>query len=47
LIKIYDNMSKLDALSQFTTHTGGELFACPAGVHEGGFIGEKLFNLAG
>ena len=30
-IKIYSNMSKLDALNQFTTHTGGGLFACPAG----------------
>jgi deferrochelatase/peroxidase EfeB len=43
-IKIYDNMSKLDALNQFTTHTGGGLFACPAGVQEGEFIGERLFR---
>jgi deferrochelatase/peroxidase EfeB len=43
-IKIYDNMSKLDALNQFTTHTGGGLFACPAGVREGEFIGERLFR---
>ncbi len=44
-IKIYDNMSKLDALSQFTTHTGGGLFACPAGVREGEFIGQRLFEI--
>ena len=43
-IKIYGNMSKLDALNQFTTHTGGGLFACPAGVREGEFIGERLFR---
>jgi len=42
-IKIYQNMAKLDALNQFTTHTGGGLFACPAGVHEGEFIGQRLF----
>jgi deferrochelatase/peroxidase EfeB len=43
-IKIYGNMSKLDALNQFTTHTGGGLFACPAGVREGEFIGQRLFG---
>jgi deferrochelatase/peroxidase EfeB len=37
-------MSKLDALNQFTTHTGGGLFACPAGVGEGEFIGQRLFS---
>jgi deferrochelatase/peroxidase EfeB len=42
-IKIFENMSKLDALNQFTTHTGGGLFACPAGVREGEFIGQRLF----
>jgi deferrochelatase/peroxidase EfeB len=43
-IKIYDNMSKLDALNQFTTHTGGGLFACPAGVRAGEFMGQRLFQ---
>jgi deferrochelatase/peroxidase EfeB len=42
-IKIFENMAKLDALNQFTTHTGGGLFACPAGVREGEFIGQLLF----
>ncbi len=42
-IKIFENMAKLDALNQFTTHTGGGLFACPAGVREGEFIGQTLF----
>ena len=44
-IKIYENMAKLDALNQFTTHTGGGLFACPGGVHEGAFIGQSLFQV--
>jgi deferrochelatase/peroxidase EfeB len=43
-IRIYENMAKLDALSQFTTHTGGGLFACPAGAREGEFIGQRLFE---
>jgi deferrochelatase/peroxidase EfeB len=42
-IKIYENMSKLDALNQFTTHTGGGLFACPTGLRAGEFIGQRLF----
>jgi deferrochelatase/peroxidase EfeB len=42
-IKIYENMAKLDALNQFATHTGGGLFACPGGIAEGEFIGQKLF----
>ena len=45
-IKIFENMAKLDALNQFTTHTGGGLFACPAGVREGEFIGQRLFDSA-
>jgi deferrochelatase/peroxidase EfeB len=42
-IKIFDNVAKLDALNQFMTHTGGGLFACPAGIREGQFIGQLLF----
>ena len=45
-IKIYENMAKLDALNQFTTHTGGGLFACPGGIGEGEFVGERLFRAA-
>ncbi len=36
-------MTKLDALNQFTTHTGGGLFASPADVREGETIGQMLF----
>jgi len=45
-IKIYDRMSKLDALAQFTTHIGGGLFACPRGIKQGEFIGQDLFQRA-
>lgn len=45
-IKVYENMAKLDALNQFTTHVGSGLFACPGGVREGGFIGQGLFERA-
>ena len=42
-IKIFDKMAKLDALNQFVTHTGSGLFACPPGVREGEYIGQRLF----
>jgi deferrochelatase/peroxidase EfeB len=45
-IKIFDKMSKLDALGQFTTHVGGGLFACPGGVEQGEFIGQRLLQAA-
>jgi deferrochelatase/peroxidase EfeB len=45
-IKIFDKMSKLDALGQFTTHVGGGLFACPCGVRQGEFLGQRLFQRA-
>ena len=45
-IRIYDNMSKLDALNQFTTHTGSGVFACPGGIKPGEFFGQHLFQAA-
>ena len=45
-IKIYENMAKLDALNQFTTHVGSAVFACPGGIEKGAFVGEKLFQAA-
>lgn len=45
-IKIFDNMAKFDALNQFVTHIGSSMFACPAGVQEGEYIGQKLFDKA-
>ena len=43
-IKIFETMAKIDAMNQFTTHTGGGLFACPPGAAPGGFIGQALFE---
>lgn len=43
-IRIFDQMSKIDALNQFTTHIGSAVFACPPGVQPGEFIGQKLFE---
>lgn len=45
-IRIFDKMSKFDALNQFVTHTGGGIFACPPGAMEGEFIGQRLFEKA-
>ena len=45
-IKIFDKMSKFDMLNQFATHTGGGLFACPRGIAQGEFIGQRLFEPA-
>ncbi|MGO8869763.1 MAG: iron uptake transporter deferrochelatase/peroxidase subunit [Alphaproteobacteria bacterium] len=45
-IKIFENMSKLDIMNQFVTHTGGGLFAIPGGMAEGEFIGQRLFETA-
>jgi len=43
-IRIFENLSKIDMLNQFVTHTGGGLFACPPGVREGEFIAQGLFE---
>lgn len=45
-IRIFENMSKLDLLNQFTTHVGSGIFACPRGIDTGEFVGERLFNSA-
>lgn len=42
-VKIFAKLAGHDRLSQFATHTGGGLFACPPGVAPGEFIGQKLF----
>ena len=43
-VKLFDKMSKLDAMNQFTTHVGGGLFACPPGVEAGHYVGQALFE---
>ena len=45
-IRIFENMAKIDALNQFTTHVGSGLFACPGGVGEGEFLAQRLFDAA-
>ena len=42
--KVFEKMAKLDMLNQFVTHVGGGLFACPSGVAEGEYIGQRLFE---
>ena len=44
-IKMFERMSKIDALNQFTTHTGGGLFACPPGAAKGGWVGAGLLGV--
>jgi deferrochelatase/peroxidase EfeB len=43
-VKVFEKMAKLDMLNQFVTHVGGGLFACPGGVAEDEFIGQRLFT---
>ena len=43
-IPVFQEMAKMDAMNQFTTHVGSGLFACPPGATEGGFIGQALFD---
>ena len=45
-IKIFENMSKFDMMNQFVTHVGGGLFACPGGVAQREFLGQRLFDKA-
>jgi deferrochelatase/peroxidase EfeB len=43
-IRLFENMAKIDALNQFTTHVGSGLFACPRGMREGEFLAQELFD---
>jgi deferrochelatase/peroxidase EfeB len=45
-IRLFENMAKIDALNQYTTHVGSGLFACPGGVGEGQFLAQGLFDAA-
>jgi deferrochelatase/peroxidase EfeB len=45
-IKIFDKMSRFDMMNQFVTNTGGGYFACPAGVAQGEYLGQRLFEAA-
>jgi len=43
-IPIQRRLANEDALSQFTTHVGSSIFACPPGARPGGYVGEGLFT---
>jgi len=43
-IRIFDRLAQFDMLNQFVTHTGGGVFACPGGIAEGRFVGQRLFE---
>ncbi|HVE20966.1 MAG TPA: Dyp-type peroxidase [Acidocella sp.] len=43
-IRIFEPMSRIDALNQFTTSVGSGIFACPPGAAKGGYIGRALFE---
>lgn len=43
-IRMFEKMSRLDALNQFATHVGSAVFACPGGIGEGDHIGRALFE---
>jgi deferrochelatase/peroxidase EfeB len=43
-IRIFNGMSRIDALNQFTTHVGSGIFACPPGAAKGSYIGQALFE---
>jgi deferrochelatase/peroxidase EfeB len=42
-IPMFEQMSRVDMLNQFATHTGGGLFAIPAGAQRGEYLGAHLF----
>lgn len=42
-IKINQKLAREDIMNQYTTHVGSAIFACPAGVSPGGYIGAALF----
>ncbi len=41
-IPLLEKAATRDAISTFTVHTAGAIFACPPGVRPGGYIGEGL-----
>lgn len=45
-VKLFEKMAKFDMLNQFVTHTGGGVFAIPAGIRQGEYVGQRLFEKA-
>ena len=44
--KIFEPMSRMDALNQFTTHIASALFVCPPGASDGKWVGQALFEVS-
>ncbi len=42
-VTLQNNLSQSDALSNYVTHTGSGIFACPPGAARGGWVGQQLF----
>ncbi len=42
VIPLLRKVSANDAMSTFTVHTAGAIFACPPGIRPGEYIGEQL-----
>jgi deferrochelatase/peroxidase EfeB len=43
-IPVQGRLASLDALNEYIKHVGSGIFAVPAGVQRGGYIGETLFG---
>jgi deferrochelatase/peroxidase EfeB len=43
-IPMYEKMARHDMLNQFITHVSSALFACPAGMRPGEYIGQRLME---
>jgi deferrochelatase/peroxidase EfeB len=43
-IPMFEKMSRMDMLNQFTTHNGGGIFACCGGIDSGKVFAQKLFT---
>jgi deferrochelatase/peroxidase EfeB len=42
-IPINRKLASADIMNQYTTHLGSAIFACPAGISKGSYIGSDLF----
>jgi deferrochelatase/peroxidase EfeB len=43
-IPLQSNLARNDTLNEYIQHTGSAIFAVPAGVAEGGYVGQALFE---
>ena len=42
-VALQERLGRNDALNEYIAHTGSAVFACPPGVAEQGYIGDRLF----